>query len=127
MWGLYVTVNPALDIDQYPLPRPTDLFATLASGKYLSTLDLLHAYNQIQLDEDSKKYVTINTHRGLYRYTRLPFGVASVPALFQKSMDIVLQGLDGVICYLDDIMGMRRTVRTILSVSFNFSKNMAFE
>ena len=32
-----------------------------------------------------------------------------MPALFQKSMDIVLQGLDGVICYLDDIMVMGRT------------------
>ena len=93
-----VTVNPALDIDQYSLPRPTDLFATLASGKYFTTLDLSHAYNQIQLDKDSKKYLTINTHCGLYRHTRLSFGVASVPALFQKSMDVVLQGLDGVIC-----------------------------
>ena len=82
-----MTINPALDIDKYPLPRPTDLFATLAGGKYFTTLDL---YNQIQLDEHSKKYLTINTHRGLYRYTRLPFGVASVSELFQKSTDIVL-------------------------------------
>ena len=65
--------------------------------------------NQIQLDKDSKKYLTINTHRGLYRYMRLPFGVASAPAVFLKPMDIVLQGLDGVICYLDDIMVMGRT------------------
>ena len=99
-----VSVNPVLSVDQYPLPRPSDLFATLAGGKYFSTLDLSHAYNQIQLDDESKKYLTINTHRGLYRYTRLPFGVASAPALFQKFMDIILQGLDGVICYLDDIM-----------------------
>lgn len=104
-----VSVNPVLSIDQYPLPRPTDLFATLAGGKYFSTLDLSHAYNQIQLDEDSKKYLTINTHRGLYRYTRLPFGVASAPALFQKYMDVILQGLDGVICYLDDIMVTGKT------------------
>ena len=42
-----VTVNPVLDIDQYPLPRPEDLFATLAGGKFFSTLDLSHAYNQV--------------------------------------------------------------------------------
>ena len=38
-----VTVNPVLNVDQYPLPRPEDLFATLAGGKFFSTLDLFHA------------------------------------------------------------------------------------
>ena len=99
-----VTVNPVLDVDQYPLPRPEDLFATLAGGKYFSTLDLSHAYNQIVLDDDARHFLTINTHRGLYRYTRLPFGVASAPSLFQKAMDQIIQGIDGVLCYLDDIL-----------------------
>ena len=99
-----VTINPVLDIEQYPLPRADDLFATLAGGKYFSTLDLSHAYNQLVVDEDSRDYLTINTHRGLYRYTRLPFGVASAPAIFQKTMDQILRGIDGVICYLDDIL-----------------------
>ena len=42
-----VTVNPALDVNQYPMPRPSDLFATLASGKYFTKSDLTHAYNHI--------------------------------------------------------------------------------
>ena len=62
------------------------------------------AYQQLVLDEDSTKYVTINTHRGLYRYTQLPFGVASAPAIFQKTMDSALQGIPKVICYIDDIL-----------------------
>lgn len=99
-----VTVNQELEVDQYPLPKPDDLFATLAGGKKFTKLDLSQAYQQLILDGDSEKYLTINTHRGLYRYTRLPFGVASAPAIFQKTMDTVLQGIPNVICYIDDIL-----------------------
>lgn len=93
-----------LEVDKYPLPKPDDIFVTLAGGKYFSKIDLTHAYQQLKLSENSRDLVTVNTHRGLYRYTRLPFGVASAPAIFQKVMDTVLQGLPGVICYLDDIL-----------------------
>ena len=99
-----VTCNPDLDVEQYPLPRPQDLFATLAGGQKFSKLDLRQAYFQLPLDEASRKFVTVNTHRGLYEYTRLPFGVASAPALFQKTMDTILQGIPGVKCYIDDIL-----------------------
>ena len=99
-----VTINPVLEVDQYPLPKPDNIFATLATGKYFSKIDLTHAYQQMKLKEDSCHLVTMNTHRGLFRYTRLPFGVASAPSIFQKVMDTVLQGLPKVICYLDDIL-----------------------
>ena len=99
-----VTINPVLEVDQYPLPKPDNIFATLATGKYFSKIDLTHAYQQMKLKEDSCHLVTINTHRGLFRYTRLSFGVASAPSIFQKVMDTVLQGLPKVICYLDDIL-----------------------
>ena len=99
-----VTINPVLEVDQYPLPRPVDLFATLAGGKSFTTLDLSHAYQQLILEESSHKFITVNTHCGLYHYTRLPFGVASAPAMFQKTMDTLLQGIPGVICYIDYIL-----------------------
>ena len=98
-----MTVNQALEVDQYPLPKPDDLFATLAGGEKFTKLDLSQAYQQLPLDE-SMQYVTINTHRGMYRYTRLPFGVVSAPAMFQKIMDTILQGIPKVICYIDDIL-----------------------
>ena len=50
------------------------------------------------------KYVTINTHQGLYQFTRLPFGISSAPVIFQRLMDKILHGLSGVICYIDDIL-----------------------
>ena len=99
-----VTLNPSLEIDKYPLPKPEDLFATLSGGKVFSKIDLSQAYQQMQLDDCSKELVTVNTHHGLYRYNRLPFGIASAPALFQRAMDTVLQGIPNVICYIDDIL-----------------------
>ena len=97
-------MNQAVEVDQYPLPKPDNLFATLAGGKKFSTLDLLQAYQQLLLDDESAEYGTINTHRGLYHYTRLPFGIASAPAMFQKVMDTILQDIPNVICYIDDII-----------------------
>ena len=98
-----VTINQAIDIDQYPLPVPEALFATLSGGQF-TTLDLSQAYQLLELEPESRKYLAINTHLGLYQFTRLPYGVASAPAQFQKVMDTLLQGLPGVICYLDDIL-----------------------
>ena len=86
----------------YPLPRTEELFATLAGGKHFIKLDLAHAYQQIPLEESSKQYITtnthkgiytINTHKGLYQYNRLPFGVAAVPSIFQRTMETLLQGI----------------------------------
>ena len=99
-----VSVNQVLEVDQYPLPKPEDLFATLAGGKKFSKLDLSQAYQQLPLNEESMSYAVINTHKGLYRYTRLPFGIASAPAVFQKFMDTMLQGIPHVICFIDDIL-----------------------
>ena len=80
--GVYkTTVNQSADVDQYPLPIVEDLFATLAGGRVFSKIDLSHAYQQVELDEESQKYLTINTHKGLYRYKRLPYGVSSAPAI----------------------------------------------
>lgn len=62
------------------------------------------AYQQLLLDEDSKEYVTINTHKGLFKYNRLVFGVVSSPAIFQRTMDTLLQGIPHVAVYLDDIL-----------------------
>ena len=48
-------------------------------------------------------------HLGLFRYRRLPFGIASAPAIWQKAMSVVLQGCQGTICYIDDILVTGRT------------------
>ena len=50
------------------------------------------------------KYVVVNTHKGLFRYTRLPFGIASAPGIFQRVIESILQGIEGAVVYLDDIL-----------------------
>ena len=96
------TVNQSADVDQYPLPNAETLFVTLAGGRVFSKIDLSHAYQQVELDEESRKYLTINTHKGLYCYKRLPFGVSRAPAIFQRIMDQLLQGVKFTVYRLDD-------------------------
>ena len=99
-----VTVNPVSKLDSYPIPKVEDLFVVLEKGKAYTKLDLTSAYQQLPLDNESKNYVVINTHKGLFRYTRLPYGIASAPGIFQRVIDTVLQGIPGVVAYLDDIL-----------------------
>lgn len=79
-----LTINKAAKIDSYPLPRIEDILASIGNAKLFTKLDLANAYQQLDLDEESKPFVTISTHLGLYRYNRLLFGVSSAPAIFQR-------------------------------------------
>jgi len=81
--------------DEYPFPKPKDLMAQLAGRKSFSKLQP----STSAFDNDSHKYVTINTHQGLYQYTRILFGVASAPASFQNIMDTILYSIPHTICY----------------------------
>ena len=83
------TVNKAAKVDAYPIPKIRDLFAKVARAKKFSILDWSQAYQQVQLDEQSRKYVVINTHRGLFQYNCLLYGIASAPGIFQQYGEFV--------------------------------------
>uniref|UniRef100_A0A8R1IJM7 RNA-directed DNA polymerase n=2 Tax=Caenorhabditis japonica TaxID=281687 RepID=A0A8R1IJM7_CAEJA len=97
-------LNGALQDEDHPIPTPEDVFATLNGGTVFSTVDLKDAYFQIELAEESKPLLTVNTHRGLYQYQRLPFGAKTAPMVFQRIMDKMITGLSGVTAYLDDVI-----------------------
>jgi len=84
------------------------MFALLLVFLLLPTglIDLSQAYLQLPLDDELKKFVVINTHKGLFR---LPFGISASPGIFQRVMDNLLQGIPGVVAYLDDILIMGPT------------------
>ncbi|KAJ8351825.1 hypothetical protein SKAU_G00233010 [Synaphobranchus kaupii] len=99
-----LTVNQVSKLDAYPIPKIEDLFATLTGGQSFTKLDMSQAYQQLLLDDKSKEYLTVNTHKGLYRYNRLAFGVSSAPGIFQRTMENILRGLPQVLVYLYDIL-----------------------
>ena len=82
---------------------------SLAGGTTFTKLDLSRAYLQLILDEESREYVTINTHKGLFRYTRLPFGVSVAPSVFQWTLESLLAGIPNVCIFLDDILVTGKT------------------
>ena len=87
-----LTINPRAKCDNYPVPKTEDLLATLNGGKKFTKLDLRRAYMQLELDEASQEFLTVNTHKGLFRPTRLMFGVHSASGVFQREMEKAFQG-----------------------------------
>ena len=104
-----LTVNPVLKAEEYPLPLIEDIFSKLSGGTHFTVTDLAKAYHQMEIEEESRKYVTLNTPKGLYQYNHLVFGIKSATYIWQRAMDQVLQGLEGTQCYLDDILITGRT------------------
>lgn len=98
-----ITINPKLLVDEHPLPTVEELFATVAGGDKLTKLDLYQAYLQLEVRPGDRDLLTLSTHRGLFRPTRLMYGVASAPAIFQRLMEEILQGIPGVTVFIDDI------------------------
>ena len=97
-------LNVALKDYHYPLPSPEAVFDKLNGGKVFSKIDLSEAYLQIPVEENSSKLLGINTHRGLYKFDRLVFGIKVAPAIFQQVIDTMQGGFDFTFAYLDDIV-----------------------
>ena len=97
MWGLQ-------DVPEHPTPTADELFTQLKGGEKFKKVDFSSGYQEVLLDEESRQYVIINTQLGLYHYTRLHFGVASCPAIFQNIVDSFMSGLQGIDGILDDLI-----------------------
>lgn len=99
-----VTLNKVIKDEQYPIPIIEDILSEMKGAKFFCTLDLTQAYLNMVMDEESVIMQTLSTHKGTFKVNRLMFGVKVAPSLWQKFMDQLLQGLDGVKCFFDDII-----------------------
>ena len=99
-----VSVNPHLNVQNYPMPTCDEVFQKLRGGQHFTKLDLADAYLQLELDEESRRYTVFTTHKGLFRVNRLAFGLACAPAIFQSVIEQVLAAIPHTQPYLDDIV-----------------------
>jgi len=70
-----VTLNPALVVDEHPLPTIEELFASMSGGTIFSKIDLQQAYLQLAVAEEDRELLTLSTYKGLFRCNRLMYGV----------------------------------------------------
>jgi transposase InsO family protein len=98
--------------DAHPLPDITEILDQLGQSKYFTCLDMAMGYHQIELEAGEGPKTAFSTKQGHWEYLRLPFGLKTAPATFQKMMNSVLSGLTGTRCfvYLDDIVLYARSL-----------------
>ena len=109
-------MNKASPIDKYLIHRIEDLFAKLAGDRKFTKLNMSQPYQRLCLDEESQKFVVINTSKGLFRYNQLSFGISSAPGIFQRIIENLLQGILNVVIYLDDILITGSSVEQHLTI-----------
>ena len=97
-------LNQQVFIEDYPLPRITEIFDKLGGASIYSKLDLSQAYMHQPVKEESQGMLVINTHKGLFMFTRMPMGYSGSASHWQKTMDTILANIPGVLGYQDDII-----------------------
>jgi hypothetical protein len=102
----YRKLNKNIKNDVYLIPRIDDALNALLRAKFFSTFDMKSGYWQIPVHPDDQEKTAFASHRGLFEFKVLPFGLCNAPATFQRFMDRVLAGLlwKNCLVYLDDII-----------------------
>ncbi|CAI4227218.1 unnamed protein product [Auanema sp. JU1783] len=103
----YCEVNKKLVLDAYPLPTMDAILHDLGKKQWFSTLDLKSGFWQVPLSEESKPITASSTPDGLFQFTVLPFGLATSPGVFQRSISMLFKNMrckQNVHIYLDDLI-----------------------
>ena len=100
----YRKVNMVTKADAYPIPRIDDCIDNVGCANFITKIDLLKGYWQVELTERAKAISAFVTMDGLYQYKVLPFGMKNSGSSFQRLMNKVLKGLKNCSVYIDDIL-----------------------
>ncbi|KAK9876430.1 hypothetical protein WA026_012743 [Henosepilachna vigintioctopunctata] len=102
----YRKLNDKTIDDKYPLPHIDSILDKLGNKKYFTILDLASGFHQIELDEESIEKTAFTVDNGHYEFLRMPFGLKTAPATFQRLMNNILKYYLGKICYvyMDDVV-----------------------
>lgn len=93
--------------DAYPLPKINGILSRLPRAEYISSLDLKHAFWQVELDEPSRDLTAFTVpNRPLYRFKVMPFGLTNAPMTMSRLMDAIIPSelQSQVFIYLDDLL-----------------------
>ena len=97
-------LNRSVKREKYEIPTLEDVTHKLAGAKTFTKLDATSGFWQIPLSEKTAKLTTFLTPFGRYYFNRLPFGISLAPEIFQRTMEKILEGIDGVVCFMDDVV-----------------------
>jgi len=113
----YRRLNGITRKNAYPLPRIDESLDSLGGNKWFCTLDLQSGYWQIGMHPEDKEKTAFTTHRGLFEFNVMPFGLCNAPATFENMMETMLRGLlwKNCLVYLDDIIVFGNTREECLS------------
>ena len=109
-------LNAVTRKDAYPLPKICESLDALWGASWFSTLDLVSGRWQCEMHEADKDKTAFSTHKGLYQFKVLPFGLCNAPVSFERLMELVLRGLilERCLCYIDNVVVFGRTFDSAL-------------
>ncbi|XP_062704531.1 uncharacterized protein K02A2.6-like [Aedes albopictus] len=102
--------NKAIKREYFRMPLVDEMKVKLHGAKFFTKLDLSNAYYHLELSKDSRDLTTFLSENGMYRFTRLMFGVNCAPEIFQREMSRLLEGVDNLIVYIDDVLIFAETL-----------------
>lgn len=102
----YQKLNENVIPDEFPLPRQDDILKSLIGCQWLTTLDALAGFTQLEILEKDREKTAFRMHRGLFQFIRMPFGFRNGLAVFQRVIQNVLAPYLWIfsLVYIDDII-----------------------
>ncbi|GKT32732.1 Transposon Tf2-6 polyprotein [Aduncisulcus paluster] len=113
----YTGLNSKIVDDVYPIPLRSVLFRSLQGMKLFATLDLKNGYYHVRVDKDSRHLTAFISHKGLFEWVRMPFGLKTAPSHFQRCVNSLFHDIIGskILIYLDDILVFGKSEEEFIS------------